>query len=145
VSPVITLVVLSIVPRGSIFPNSAPLQSATNGPEVRSFLELMRHEQDELDFQIKRNEISRSEYLRAKNKIAIERESVLSLVKQRGQDEVPEIHVVVASELDQLIETASPESLKHTKPGEVFEGKWRYIGRSIRGEVFYIFERLTSN
>src|SRR5207244_10935471 len=74
------------------------------GPEVRSFLDLMRHEEDELEFQIKHNEISRREYLRSKNRIAIHRQTVLNLVQQGGTDSVPELHVAAAPELDQLIE-----------------------------------------
>src|SRR5438132_10020094 len=79
-------------------------QSDDYGPEVKSFLDLMRHEEDELEFQIKHNEISRREYLRSRSRIAIHRETVLNLVHQSGTDSVPELHVAAASELDQLIE-----------------------------------------
>ncbi|HMG34508.1 MAG TPA: hypothetical protein VKM94_11270 [Blastocatellia bacterium] len=117
-------------------------QGSGYGPEVRSFLELMRHEEDELDFQIKHNEISHKEYLLAKNRIAVQRQSVLSLVKQRGEDAVPEIHVVTAGELDQLIEQ-NPDDVKRAKPGQVFDDKWKYVGKAVRGEVFFVFERIT--
>jgi len=115
--------------------------SASHGPEVRSFLELMRHEEDELEFQIKHNEITRKEYTRAKSCIAIHRQTVLNLVRETGQDSVPEIHVVAAAELDQLIENGTSE-LKGLKRGEVIRGKWKYLGSLTRGEVFHIFERL---
>ena len=118
-------------------------QSEDYGPEVRSFLDLMRHEQDELEFQINHNEISRREYLRSKTQIVIHRQTVLDLVKASGKDYVPELHVVAASELDQLIEDGT-RAIKGVKRGDVIRDKWRYLGSVHKGEVFYIFERLTS-
>jgi hypothetical protein len=111
------------------------------GPEVKSFLDLMRHEEDELEFQIKHNEITRKEYARSKSRIAIHRQTVLNLVKQTGEDYVPELHVVAAAEVDQLIEDGTA-ALKGIKQGDIIKQKWRYLGSANRGEVFYIFERL---
>ena len=116
-------------------------QSDDYGPEVRSFLDLMRHEEDELEFQIKHNEISRREYLRSKTQIVIHRQTVLDLVRATGKDYVPELHVVAASELDQLIEDAT-SAIKGIKRGGIIAKKWRYIGSVRRVETFYIFERL---
>jgi hypothetical protein len=112
------------------------------GPEVRSFLDLMRHEEDELEFQIKRKEISRRDYLRAKNQIIIHRQTVLDLARESGQDNVPELHVVAIDQLDQLIEDGTGK-IKGLKPGEIIAAKWRYLGSVHRAETFYIFERLT--
>ena len=124
------------------FQVGARTQSNEYGPEVRSFLDLMRHEEDELEFQIKRNEISRREYVRSKTQIAIHRQTVLDLVKETGQDYVPELHVVAASELDQLIEDGT-RAIKGIKRGDIISKKWRYLGSVHRVETFYIFERLT--
>jgi hypothetical protein len=112
------------------------------GPEVRSFLELMRHEEDELEFQIRHNEIGRREYVRSKTQIAIHRQTVLDLVKETGKDYVPELHVVAAAELDQLIENGT-RAIKGIKRGDIIDNKWRYLGSVHRGEIFYILERLT--
>ena len=111
------------------------------GSEVKSFLDLMRHEEDELEFQINHNEITRKDYARSKNRIAIHRQTVLNLVKQAGEDYVPELHVVAAAEVDQLIEDGTV-ALKGIKHGDIIKQKWRYLGSANRGEVFYIFERL---
>jgi hypothetical protein len=117
-------------------------QSDDYGPEVRSFLDLMRHEEDELEFQIRHNEITRRDYLRSKSQIVIHRQTVLDLVKASGKDYVPELHVVAAAELDQLIEDGTL-AIKGVKKGDVIRDKWRYIGSVHKGEIFYIFERLT--
>lgn len=122
--------------------NGGSTQSNGYGPEVKSFLDLMRHEEDELEFQIRHNEISRREYVRSKTQIAIHRQTVLDLVKETGKDYVPELHVVATSELDQLIEDGT-RLMKGIKRGDMIGNKWRYLGSVHRGETFYIFERLT--
>ena len=120
---------------------TAVAQTGSHGPEVQSFLELMHHEEDELEYQIKHDEISRQEYLRSKNRIAIHRQTVLNIVSQRRQDSVPEIHVVVAEEIEQLIE-GGLDAVKGLKRGDSIGEKWRYLGTALRSETFYIFERL---
>jgi hypothetical protein len=119
-------------------------QSNGYGPEVKSFLDLMRHEEGELEFQIQRKEITRREYIRSKNRIAIHRQTILNMAKETGEDYVPELHVVAATELDQLIEDGA-KALRAIKRGEVIKNKWRYLGSVTKGEVFYIFERVKSN
>lgn len=113
------------------------------GPEIKSFLDLMRHEEDELDFQIKHNEISRREYLRSKTRISIHRQTILDLAKESGLDDVPDLYVVTAPEIDQLIENGAA-AVKGIKPRAIVAEKWRYLGNIRRGETFYIFERLTA-
>ncbi|HXG93069.1 MAG TPA: hypothetical protein VNN73_11990 [Blastocatellia bacterium] len=117
-------------------------QSNAYGPEVKAFLDFMRQEETELDFQIRHNEIARREYIRSKNRIAIHRQTVLSIAKQRGEDYVPEIHVVAAAEVNQIIE-GGLTALKGIRQGDVINQKWRYLGSVTRGEVFHIFERIT--
>lgn len=128
---------LSVSPLLSAFAQ----QANGYGPEVKSFLDLMRHEEEELEYQIVHNEISRPQYVRAKNRIAIHRQAVLSIVKETGEDVVPELHVVTVTELDQLIEQGT-QALKGVKRGSLINNKWRYLGSVTKGQVFYIFERL---
>ncbi|HLG14416.1 MAG TPA: hypothetical protein VJH03_07925 [Blastocatellia bacterium] len=117
-------------------------QSSDYGPEVKSFLEFLRHEETELEYQIKHDEISKKEYIRSKTRISILRDTVVRIVKRTGEDNVPELHVVAAPELDQLIENGT-KAVGGLKPGSVIGGKWRYLETVTRGEVFYVFERLT--
>ena len=123
--------------------NGQSAQSSGYGPEVRSFLELMRHEEDELEFQIRHNEISRREYVRSKTQISIHRQTILDLVRETGKDIVPEVHVVAVAEVDQLIEDGT-RAIKGLKRGDTIENRWRYLGSVHRGETFHIFERLTA-
>jgi hypothetical protein len=64
------------------------------------------------------------------------------VVKRTGEDLVPELYVKAGQEVDQLIEDGL-KALKGIKRGEVINQKWRYLGSVSKGEVFYIFERLT--
>lgn len=111
-------------------------------PEITAFLELMHQEEVELDFQILHDEISRKEYVRSRSRIAVLRQTVLSMARETGEDRVPELHVVVGAEVDQIVDGGT-RALKGVKPGTIIEGKWRYLGTVIRGEAFYTFERLT--
>ena len=135
-----TFTVIAVAIIGSL-PAWGWVQQDEFGPEVRAFLELMLQEQTELEFQVQRAEISRREYTRSKNRIAVLRQTVLKLSKDTGEDRVPELHAVVASEVDQIVE-GGRKALKGAKAGTIIEGKWRFLGTVTRGEAFYLFERL---
>jgi len=120
------------------------LQDPSNdyGPEVSAFLNLTRDEEEELEFQIQRGEISRKDYVRSKRRIAVHRHTVLEIVKKSGEDVVPELHVVAAAEVDQLIENGT-RALRGAKPGAILNEKWRLVSVVTRGELFYVFERVS--
>ncbi|HYP27762.1 MAG TPA: hypothetical protein VE262_13680 [Blastocatellia bacterium] len=113
-----------------------------HGPEVSAFISFTKDEEEELEFQIQRNEISRKEYVRSKRRIAVHRQVVLDIVKKSGEDVVPELHVVAASEVDQLIEDGT-KALRGAKPGVILNEKWKLIAAVTRGELFYVFERVS--
>jgi hypothetical protein len=116
-------------------------QSNGYGPEVRSFLEYISHEEVELNFQVTHNEISRKEFARSKNRLEVQKQAVLTRVKRTGQDIVPEYSVMAADELGDILSNGL-EDLKGHKPGDDINAKWRYVGFAILGEKFYIMERI---
>lgn len=116
-------------------------QSSGYGPEVKSFLEYIRHEEVELDFQIAHNEISRKEFTRSRNRLEVQKQAVLTIVKRTGQDIVPEYTVMAADELGDIL-PGGLEDLRRHKPGEDVNSKWRYVGFAVVGEKFYILERI---
>jgi hypothetical protein len=131
---------------GFVIFNCAYLRAQENqevkyGPDVKAFLDLCRHEEVELDYQIEHNEITRKDFIRSKNRIAIQREMVLQRVKETGEDIVPDLHVVTAAEVSQLIEDGM-KALKGAKPGKIIADKWIYLGTANRHEAYYIFERV---
>jgi hypothetical protein len=131
---------------GFVMFNCAYLRAQENqevkyGPDVKAFLDLCRHEEVELDYQVAHNEITRKDFTRSKNRIAIQREMVLQRVKETGEDMVPDLHVVTAAEVSQLIEDGM-KALKGAKPGKIIADKWIYLGTANRNEAYYIFERV---
>ncbi|MBI3649548.1 MAG: hypothetical protein HY231_00685 [Acidobacteria bacterium] len=119
---------------------ASALQEVQYGPEVKSFLELCHHEEVELDYQIRHHEIARKDFIRSKNRIAIQRQMVLKRVADNGEDLVPDLQVVTAEEISQLIEDGL-KAVKGAKPGALINKKWIYLGTANRGEAYYIFER----
>lgn len=111
------------------------------GPEITAFLDFLRQEEEELEFQISHEEISRKDYVRAKNRFAIMRQTVLDIAHKTGKDVVPELQVVTTAELYQVLD-GGMKSLRGIKPGSVVEERWRYLGRATKGEIYYIFERI---
>jgi len=111
------------------------------GPQVSSYLELLKQEEEELEFQIKHKEISRRDYLRARNRINVYRRAIKDIVIRRGEDLVPELHAVVLSE----IKTLFPDGIKdlnRLKQDHKVNENWRFVGVYISGEKFYLFERV---
>lgn len=119
-------------------------QQRRHGPAIQSFLSLLKQEEDELRYHVKRDEITQKEFTLSMNRIAVLRSAVLEFVKRTGEDRVPEYHVVTASELAQLV----PEgvaAVKGAKPGDEISPKWRYVGTATRGVEFFIVERMNAN
>lgn len=136
------LILLTAMTSFTILPVTVRSSQAQEfGPEVTEFLDFLRQEDEELEFQIARDEISRKDYVRAKNRIAVMRHTVIEIAQKSGKDIVPELHVVTASELTQVLD-GGLKVIKGIKPGTVVEERWRYLGHATRGEVFYIFERI---
>lgn len=136
-----SLLLLSLVTLSCVFVRAQESQAVEYGPDVKAFLELCHHEEVELDYQIAHNEITRKDFIHSKNRISIQREMVLKRVKETGEDYVPDLHVVTATEISQLIEDGM-KAVKGAKPGKVIANKWIYMGTANRTEAYYIFERV---
>jgi hypothetical protein len=136
-----SFLVLVLVTLSCAFVQAQENQTPEYGPDVKAFLELCHHEEVELDYQISHDEITRKDFIRSKNRIAIQREMVLKRVKETGEDYVPDYHVVTAAEISQLIEDGM-KAIKGAKPGKVIANKWVYMGTANRNEAYYIFERV---
>lgn len=116
-------------------------QEGAVGPEVTAFLDFIRQEEEELEYQISHQEIPRKDYVRAKNRFSIMRQAVLDIAHKTGKDIVPELQVVTTAELYQVLD-GGLKSLRGIKVGGIVEERWRYLGRVTKGEVYYIFERI---
>lgn len=110
------------------------------GPVIRAYLGYLRNEQEVVDDRVSRREITPGYYRRNSNRIHALRQIAIRLVRETGNDYVPELEAVAPDELRTLFE--NPPRLAALRANQVFDNKFRFIGTARMGEAFYIFARL---
>ncbi len=110
------------------------------GPVMRAYLGYLSNEQEVVDDRNSRREISTAYYHRNSNRIRALRQMAIRLVRQSGNDYVPELEAVAVDELRTLFE--KPPNPTTFRPNEILAGKFRFLGVAHSGEVFYLFARL---
>lgn len=125
---------------------SMPLLAQTDiiHSDAQQYLEFLREEQAELDFQVRHGEITHPFYTRATNRLKILRDLIIVYGHDSQKDKMPEYHVVLAQELETLISDGF-NKIKKAKPNQVIDDNWRFVKTITRGETFYILERLNNN
>ncbi len=110
------------------------------GPVVSAYLGYLNNEQEVVDDRASRREITASYYRRNSNRIHALRQTAIRLVRQSGNDYVPELEAVTVDEFGTIFERAPrPAGLQQN---EVFGNKFRFMGAVHTGETFYVFARL---
>src|SRR2546423_15540630 len=110
------------------------------GPVVTAYLGYLNNEQEVVDDRASRREITALYYRRNSNRIQALRQMAIRLVRQNGNDYVPELEAVTVDEFGTLFER--PPHPLTLKPGEVFASKFRFLASVRTGEPFYVFARL---
>src|SRR5205814_866940 len=87
-----------------------------------------------------RREITAAYYRRNSNRIHALRQMAVRLVRQTGNDYVPELEAVTSDELGTIFER--PPRLGTFRQNEVYANKFRFLGQLHAGDVFYLFARL---
>jgi hypothetical protein len=113
---------------------------STFGPVMRAYLGYLSNEQEVVDDRNSRREISAVYYRRNSNRIRALRQIAIKLVRDSGNDYVPELEAVAVDELRTLFE--KPPNPTTFRPNEVLANKFRFLGVAHTGEVFYLFARL---
>ena len=110
------------------------------GPVVTAYLGYLNNEQEVVDDRASRREITQAYYRRNSNRIHALRQTAIKLVRQTGNDYVPELEAVTVDEFGTIFERAPrPANLQSN---EVFANKFRFLGSIHTGETFYVFARL---
>lgn len=110
------------------------------GPVMTAYLGYLSNEQEVVDDRASRKEITAAYYRRNSNRITALRQMAVRIVRQSGNDYVPELEAVTADELRTIFERPpKPASLREH---EVVANKFRFLGVVHSGEVFYLFARL---
>ena len=114
---------------------------AVYGPIVGAYLTGLAEELNELEFQLKHREISRSDYERSKQRLLLLRRYIESLAAQSREDQVPELQILADEELGTMGLKAkrNPDGLEL---GEIIDNEWKLLSIE-RGRIrFFIFQKL---
>jgi len=116
------------------------VSDAEFGPVMRAYLGYLRNEQEVVDDRASRHEINMAYYRRNSNRIHALRQMAIRLVRETGNDYVPELEAVTQAELRNIF--AKPPSTAGLHVGGVINNTFRFLGAERVGEVFYLFARL---
>ncbi|MCG3159055.1 MAG: hypothetical protein JMDDDDMK_00031 [Acidobacteria bacterium] len=123
---------------------AAQQKQASYGPVVSAYLTGLGEELNELEYQLRHQEIGRADYERAKQRLTILRRFVERYAAESREDIVPEYQVLAEDELNTLglgREFKTDELIA----GAELEGQWRIVGVQFAGERkltrFLVIER----
>ena len=136
-SMLILLSGVAIAQRSALQSNES---KAEFGPVMRAYLGYLSNEQDVVDDRASRREITGEYYLRNSRRIRALRQMAIRLVRQNGNDYVPELEAVTRDEFGTLFE--QPPKPATFRVNEILANKFRFLGAIHEGEVFYLFARL---
>jgi TonB family protein len=140
ISVVVLFVVALLSPPVVAQPRRAPY-----GPVVKAYLTGLDEELNELEFQLRHREISRADYLLARQRLAILRRAVERRAAERREDIVPEYQVLAEGELGTL-GLSKQYKVEELVDGTELEGQWKIIEVQFGGERkltrFFVLERL---
>jgi hypothetical protein len=110
------------------------------GPVMRAYLGYLSNEQDVVDDRASRREITAAYYRRNSSRIRALRQTAIRLVRQSGNDYVPELEAVTLDEFGTLFE--KPPKPTTFRVNEIVANKFKFLAIVHSGEVFYVFARL---
>ena len=120
--------------------DSKKISEAQFGPVMRAYLGYLQNEQEVVDDRASRHEIDVAYYRLNSNRIRALREMAIRIVRETGNDYVPELEAVTQSELGNLFER--PPTVSQLRVGSVIGNAFRFVGSQRMGDLFYIFVRL---
>jgi hypothetical protein len=130
--------------------NQAP--RGAYGPAITAHLTGLTENLSELEFQLRQNEISKTEYERTRQRLLIRRRVIEDYAQRTRADLVPEIEVLTPDEFGTLGLTALPLA-EQLRIGAMLNNEWRVVGASPetaakparRAQRFYVFARLAQS
>jgi len=120
--------------------NTSMDDNSSFGPVMQAYLGYLANEQEVVDDRISRKEISAAYYHRNSNRIRALRTMAIRLVRQSGNDYVPELEAVAPDELRTLFER--PPNAGALQPNAILANKFKFLATVHSGEAFYVFARL---
>ena len=136
----ILLLAIILVACGFASAQRAGQNESDFGPVMTAYLGYLHNEQEVVDDRASRREISPGYYRRNSNRIAALRQMAVRIVRQSGNDYVPELEAVTPDEFGTIFE--KPPKVASLRSNEVLASKFRFLGTVHTGETFYLFARL---
>jgi hypothetical protein len=110
------------------------------GPEMTAYVGFIEAEQEELKHLFEAGEVPSDEYRLERNRLAARLEAALRVARGRGTDAVPDLYVLRADEITQVLPDGVV-ALKGKRSGDAIDDAWTYHGTIRKGDLFYILER----
>ena len=110
------------------------------GPVITAYFTNITEELNELEYQIQRQEISRNDYTRSKQRLLLQKQYVERQAIISGEDTIPDLQILTMDEITTMLGVSEAKS-QSFRVGDVLAGKWQISGIEKRGERFFILER----
>jgi TonB family protein len=125
--------------------DAAPQKQALYGPVVNAYLTGLGEELNELEYQLRRQEIGRADYERAKQRLTILRRFIERRAAESREDIVPEYQALAEDELNTLGLSRDYQT-SELIAGMELDGQWKIVGVQIaiarKPTRFLVLERL---
>lgn len=116
---------------------------AAYGPIISAYLTGLAEELNELEYQLRHQEISRADYELAKQRLILQRRYIERQAARSREDRVPELQILTPDELGAL--GLGPEAQSHEwRVGAEIAGQWRLLGVEQLRRRFFVLERLSA-
>ena len=134
--PIVTVLLLV-----SVSTLCAQQRKPAYGPVVTAYLTGLNEELNELNFQLRQQEISRADYDRTRQRLLILRRVVQDRARQSRADRVPELQVLQLDEFG-MVGLSQPPEPERLKLGNVFDDSWRLVSIEPVTPPYYVFEKV---
>lgn len=111
---------------------AAQQKGASYGPVVSAYLTGLGEELNELEYQLRHQEISRADYERAKQRLTILRGFVERYAAENREDKVPEYQALAEDEL-RTLGLGREYKADELIAGAELEGQWKIVGVQVGG------------
>jgi hypothetical protein len=135
-----SVIVLGLLWVAPAIAQTGKASDAEFGPVMRAYLGYLRNEQEVVDDRASRREINLAYYRRNSSRIRALRQMAIRIVRDSGNDYIPELEAVTRDEMRNLF--AKPPGIGSLQVNRVINNTFRFLGVERAGEVFYLFARL---
>lgn len=110
------------------------------GPEMKAYMGYIDAEEAELKHLFDVGEVTPADYQVSRARLDVMRQASLRVARSRGDDVVPELDILLESELKTILPQGIA-ALRGKRAGDMIGDDWRYHGTIRKVQTFYVLER----